>query len=182
MKCKPWIRHFPAQKFQCLSSQCALHGLRALEIHAISFFRACISTFPKDPAVPKILRCSSLLGVVNLLSHSDLLSRRTACRHHFPGNCRHLSPQSGVHGVVNLGGVVKTLRRSNSLSRSVFSTAGSFRLWVFEVFQGIWHSNKENILVHAPDGNDCKLNCKNNHLCNWNEIFQEKSLPNNYSM
>ena len=44
------------------------------------------------------------------------------CRHHFPGNCRHLA----LHGVVNLGGVVKTLRRSNSLSRSVFSTAGSF--------------------------------------------------------
>ena len=69
----------------------------------------------------------NLLGVVNLLSHSDLLSRRTVCRHHFPENCRHLSRQRGVHGVVNLGGVVKTLRRSNSLSRSVFSTAGPFR-------------------------------------------------------
>ena len=50
------------------------------------------------------------------------------CGRHFPGNCRHLSPQRGVHGVVNLGGVVKTLRRSNSLSRTVFSTAGSFGL------------------------------------------------------
>ena len=48
------------------------------------------------------------------------------CGHHFPGNRRHLSPQRGVHGVVNLGGVAKTLRRSNSLSRTVFSTAGSF--------------------------------------------------------
>ena len=28
--------------------------------------------------------------------------------------------------MVNLGGVVKTLRRSNSLSRSIFSTVGSF--------------------------------------------------------
>ena len=32
MKCKPWIRHFQPQKFQCFSStQFALHGLRALE-------------------------------------------------------------------------------------------------------------------------------------------------------
>ena len=50
------------------------------------------------------------------------------CGHHFPGNYRHFSSRKGVHGVVNLGGIVKTLRRSNSLSRSVFSTAGSFGL------------------------------------------------------
>ena len=31
-----------------------------------------------------------------------------------------------MHSVVNLGGVVKILWRSNSLSRSFFSTAGSF--------------------------------------------------------
>ena len=31
MKCKPWIRHFQPPKFKCLSSQCALHGLRALQ-------------------------------------------------------------------------------------------------------------------------------------------------------
>ena len=29
MKCKPWIRHFQPRKFQCFSSQFALHGLRA---------------------------------------------------------------------------------------------------------------------------------------------------------
>ena len=39
---------------------------------------------------------------------------------------RHFSSQGRVHSVVNLGGVVKILRRSNSLSRSVFSMAGSF--------------------------------------------------------
>ena len=27
MKCKPWIRHFQPQKFQCFSSQFGLHGL-----------------------------------------------------------------------------------------------------------------------------------------------------------
>ena len=32
MKCKPWIRHFSPPKFQCFSSQFALHGLCALEI------------------------------------------------------------------------------------------------------------------------------------------------------
>ena len=31
MKCKPWIRHFSPPKFQCFSSQFALHGLRALD-------------------------------------------------------------------------------------------------------------------------------------------------------
>ena len=32
MKCKPWIRHFQPRKFQCFSSQFALHGLRALDL------------------------------------------------------------------------------------------------------------------------------------------------------
>ena len=31
MKCKPCIRHFQPPKFRCFSSQCALHGLCALE-------------------------------------------------------------------------------------------------------------------------------------------------------
>ena len=39
------------------------------------------------------------------------------CSHSFPGFCRLFSPERGVHTVVNMGGVVKTLRRSNSLSR-----------------------------------------------------------------
>ena len=34
-----------------------------------------------------------LLSIVHLLSHSDLLSRRTFCGHHFPGNCWHFSSQ-----------------------------------------------------------------------------------------
>ena len=37
MKCKPWIRHFSPPKFQCVSSQFALHGLRALEKRLSSF-------------------------------------------------------------------------------------------------------------------------------------------------
>ena len=70
---------------------------------------------PKDPAVLKILRVVNLLHVVFLVRRDDLLSRRTLCGHHFPGNYRHFSSQRRAHGVVNLGGVVKTLRRSNSL-------------------------------------------------------------------
>ena len=35
MKCKPWIRHFQPRRFQCFSSQFALHGLRALEWNSI---------------------------------------------------------------------------------------------------------------------------------------------------
>ena len=56
-----------------------------------------------------------LLRVVNLLTHCDLLSRRTLCGHHLPGNYRHVSSQGRVCGVVNMEGVVKTLRRSNLL-------------------------------------------------------------------
>ena len=41
MKCKPWIRHFLHPKFECFSSQCALHGLRALEMF-MPFFRGLI--------------------------------------------------------------------------------------------------------------------------------------------
>ena len=57
----------------------------------------------------------NLLRVVFLVRRVDLLSRRALRGHHFPGNYRHLSSQRKVHGVLNLGGVVKTLRRSNSV-------------------------------------------------------------------
>ena len=69
--------------------------------------------YPKDPAVLKILRVVNLLRVVFLVRRGDLLSRRALCGHHFPGNYRHFPSQRRVHSVVNLGGVVKTLRRSN---------------------------------------------------------------------
>ena len=36
------------------------------------------------------------------------------------------SAQRGVHSIVNMGGRSKTLGHSNSLSRSIFSTVGSF--------------------------------------------------------
>ena len=66
---------------------------------------------------------------MTLLSHCDSLLRRALCGHHLPGNYRHFSSQRRVHGVVELGGVVKTPRSSNSLffyRRSIFSTEGSF--------------------------------------------------------
>ena len=63
---------------------------------------------PKGPRrTKKYYAVVNLLSVVNLLPHSDLLSRRTPCGHHFPGNCRHFSSQRRVCGVVNLWGVVK---------------------------------------------------------------------------
>ena len=44
---------------------------------------------------------------------------------------------------MNLGGVVKTLQRSNSLSRSIFSTAGSFGLVdVSDIFLIFWGSGR----------------------------------------
>ena len=69
--------------------------------------------FPKDPAVLKIVRVVNSLRVVFLVRQGDLLSRRTLCGHQFPGNYRHFPSPRRVCGVVNLGGVVKTLRRSN---------------------------------------------------------------------
>ena len=89
---------------------------------------AMILFYPKDPAVVKIVRRSKFTSrMVNLLRRSDLLWRPPLRRHYFPGFCRHFSPQRGFHIVVNMGGgVVETLRRSNSLSRSIFGTAGSF--------------------------------------------------------
>ena len=54
--------------------------------------------------------------------------------HNFPRFCRHVSPQRGVHSVVNMRrvvnmrGVVKTLRCSKSLSRSFLVLRGPLRL------------------------------------------------------
>ena len=59
----------------------------------------------RTPPCQKYYAVVNLLCVVNLLSHSDLLSRRTLCGHHFPGNCRHFSSQRRVCGVVDLGNV-----------------------------------------------------------------------------
>ena len=73
------------------------------------------NAYPQDPAVLKILRVVNLLRVAFLVRRGDLLSRRALCGHQFPGNYRHFSSQRRVHTVLNLGGVVKTLRRSNSL-------------------------------------------------------------------
>ena len=69
---------------------------------------------PKDPAVLKILRVVNLLRVVFLVRRGDLLSWRALCGHQFPGNCTHFSSQGRVRGVLHLGGVVKTVRHSNS--------------------------------------------------------------------
>ena len=52
---------------------------------------------------------------------------------HFSWVLQAFSPQRGVHSVVNMGGVVKTLRCSNALSRSVFSTAGSLGIALHNV-------------------------------------------------
>ena len=61
MKCKPWIRDFQPRKFQCFSSQFALHGLRALEVrwglglrHSACWDRACLSPTPETWWTPRI--------------------------------------------------------------------------------------------------------------------------------
>ena len=87
---------------------------KALNIQK-SYFSGIFLQYPEDPAVLKIVHVVNLLRVVNLLPHCDLLSRRALCGHHFPGNWRLFPSPRRVQAVVNLGGVVKTLRRSNSL-------------------------------------------------------------------
>ena len=81
---------------------------------------------PKDPAVLKILRHSKITMHSEFTMTQWFTMATSLCGHRFPGNYRHPASQRRVCGVVNLGGVVKTLRHSNSLSRSVFSMAGSF--------------------------------------------------------
>ena len=72
-----------------------------------------------------------LLCMVNLLRHSVLLWRPPRADILFLGFTRSSLFKKRVHTIVILRGVVKTLRRSNSLSRSVFSMAGSFGgVWV----------------------------------------------------
>ena len=83
----------------------AFPGAQAPEFIALNF--------PKDPAVLKIVRIVNSLRVVFLVRQGDFLSRRTLCGHQFPGNYRHFPSPRRVCSVVNLGGVVKTLRRSN---------------------------------------------------------------------
>ena len=80
------------------------------QISGISKPRFC-QTYPKDPAVLKILRVVNFLRVLFLVRRGDLLSRRALCGHHFPWNYRHFSSQRRVRAVLNLG----ALRRSNSL-------------------------------------------------------------------
>ena len=64
------------------------------------------------------------LTTAQIIYYGDPLVRTSVS----PGNYRHSSSQRRVRSAVKMGGVVKTLRRSNLLSRSVFSTAGSFGL------------------------------------------------------
>ena len=62
---------------------------------------------PKGPRRTKNTTRSKFTTSILLVRRGDLLSRRTLCGHHFPVR--------RVHGALNLGGVVKTLRHSNSV-------------------------------------------------------------------
>ena len=79
----------------------------------------------KTPPYKKYYAILILQGVVNLLFHHDVLWRPPRADIIFLGFTGS-SFEKRVHTVVKTGDVVKTLWRSNSLSRSVFSPAGSF--------------------------------------------------------
>ena len=93
----------------------------------------CSLKFPKDPAVLKMLR-DSKCTMCSKVAIAQSFAIAIPLRGHVPWSYRRLSSQRRVHSIVNTGaeggGVVKTLtlRCSNSLSRSPFSTAGSFVL------------------------------------------------------
>ena len=81
---------------------------------------------PKDPAVLKILHRSKFTMHSKFTMAQGFTMATPSRRHPFPWFYKELSSQKRVHTIVILRGVVKTLRRSNSLCRSVFSMAGSF--------------------------------------------------------
>ena len=79
---------------------------------------------PKGPCVLKILRDCQLTMRSKFAIAQRFAIATPFSGHHFPWFFRHLSSQRRVHNVVKMAGVVKTLRHSHSLTRSVFSTAG----------------------------------------------------------
>ena len=123
--------------------------------------------FPNSPVVIiKMPQVANSLRVVSLLSDCDVPSRRTLCRHHFPGNYRHFSSQRRVRGVENMGDVVKTLPHSNSSfchRRSSFSTKGplvfsslrrgsiAFYLGVFPDLLFFQENPQSEIIKYAPN-------------------------------
>ena len=68
-----------------------------------------------------------------------------------------LQKKKRVHSIVNLGGVVKTLRIVNLLSRSIFSTAGSFGFWVFG--EGVDSARGVAALVVCRRNSSCNSSC-----------------------
>ena len=72
----------------------------------------------RTPAYYKYYAVVNMFGVVNLLSHSDLLSRRIVCGRHFPGNCTSK----------------RDSRRSESGGRSKNISISNFQSEVGEVF------------------------------------------------
>ena len=88
----------------------------------------------KDPAVLKIL-CDNKFTMRSKSTIAQWFTIATPLRgHHFPRFLQASPSQRRVHSVVDMGGVVKTLRWSNSLSRNVFSTVRSFGWWCASTF------------------------------------------------
>ena len=81
---------------------------------------------PKDPAVLKILRHSKLTVRSNFTSAQWFTMATPLALTQFSWVLQAFFPSKSGSRCSEQGGVVKTLRRSNSLSRSIFSTAGSF--------------------------------------------------------
>ena len=84
---------------------------------------------PKDPVVLKILRRSKFTLRSKFTMAQWFTMAAHLARTSFPCFYRHLSSQRRVRSIVNMGGVVKTLRRSNSLSRSVLVWWGPLGDW-----------------------------------------------------
>ena len=88
------------------------------------------NTFPKDPAVLKILRRSKFTMRSKFIIAQWFTMATPPVLTQFSLVLSAFFPwKRGSHRSKKGGGAVKTLRRSNSLSRSVFSTAESLGLW-----------------------------------------------------
>ena len=82
---------------------------------------------PMDPAGPKLLRDSKFTMRSRFYYRTGICYRGPLARASFSLVSQASFSRRRVHSVVNLGGgLVTSLRRSNSLSCSVFSMVGSF--------------------------------------------------------
>ena len=135
---------------------------------------------PKDPTVLKILRRNYAVVKFTMRSKFTIAQRFAMATppradtifRGFAG----IFPQRRVQGVVNLGGIVKTLRRSNSLSRSIFSTVGSFG-WPFLIRMKAHRLRSERPFTGVSGPSGAKIAKKSQKESFWGSAKKSPKIP-----